>query len=47
MQAKIIVGMLQRDYGSLADWSTARRRQNPMRMAMGRRSITRLAMPTR
>jgi hypothetical protein len=41
MQAKIIVGTLQRDYGGLIDWSSARRQQNPMRTAMVRRSITR------
>ena len=29
--AKIIVGALQHDCGGLADWSSARRRQYPMR----------------
>ena len=46
MQAKIIVGTLRRDYGSLADWSSARRRQCPMRTAMVRRPSTRSATST-
>jgi hypothetical protein len=47
MQAKIIVGTLRRDYGSLADWSSARRRQYPMPTAMVVVQAPPSAMPMR
>ena len=46
MQAKIIVGMLQRDYGGLADRSSARRRHYCMRTVMVHRPITPSATST-